>query len=192
MGLILASSSPRRREILKNAGYEFKIIEPNSDENVQDTLSPKQMVEKISQKKAHSVFGSCPNDTVLAADTIVVFGGRILGKPHDENDAFRMLRLLSGQTHEVYTGVCILNGNLETVFSEKTSVDFYDLSDDEIKQYIATKEPMDKAGAYGIQGFGSLFIRSIDGDFYNVMGLPISRTARELAKFGGGFGGLIH
>lgn len=182
MKLILASASPRRREILKNAGFEFEVKTSEADETLPEGISPEEAVQYLAKIK-NEVIEADKNTTVISADTIVVCDGRILGKPKDETDAFNMLRTLSGREHFVYTGVCIRKGEKKTVFFEKTAVYFYELSDREISDYIATDEPTDKAGAYGIQGKGAVLVRKIDGDYFNVVGLPIARLVRELHRF---------
>lgn len=182
MKLILASASPRRREILKNAGFDFEIKTSEADETLPDGISPEEAVLYLAKIK-NEVIEADKNTTVISADTIVVCDGKILGKPKDETDAFNMLKTLSGREHFVYTGVCLRKGEKKTVFFEKTAVYFYELSDSEITDYIATGEPTDKAGAYGIQGKGAVLVRKIDGDYFNVVGLPIARLVRELHRF---------
>lgn len=184
MKFILASASPRRKEILDTVGYKFDIIPSESEEKIKDGLSPKDTVEALAYQKALDVYAAHPDCVVLGADTIVVFDGEILGKPRDKEDAKRMLKMLSGQTHEVRTGYCVLGGNMEIVLSECTLVTFFELSDEEIENYINTGEPMDKAGAYGIQGKGALLVRSILGDYFNVVGLPVANVSRCLKMAG--------
>ena len=181
---ILASASPRRRELLSSLGYEFSIVPSDVDEELPPSCSPDKAVEFLAEKKCTDVAELYFNDVVLGCDTIVVLNGKILGKPHDEEEAFAMLKALSGNTHSVYTGVCIAKGEKKKVFSVETKVRFYDLDDDLIHAYISSGEPMDKAGAYGIQQIGSLLVESINGDYFTVVGLPLSKTARELADFG--------
>lgn len=178
--LLLASASPRRSELLNMAGWEFTVLPANVDETVAPRTSPEQMVEQLAQKKAATVFQDHPQDTVLAADTIVVLNGTILGKPKNEENAKSMLRMLSGNVHTVYTGFCIRSGNQVHRGIESTLVEFYPLTESEIEDYVRTGEPMDKAGAYGIQGQGALLVKQINGDFYNVMGLPIGRIHKIL------------
>lgn len=184
MKLILASASPRRKEILENIGYKFEVIPSESEEKLKDGLSPKDTVEALAYQKALDVYSDNPESIVLGADTVVVFDGKILGKPKDKQDARRMLKMLSGQTHEVRTGYAVLGGNTEIVLSECTLVTFFSLSDEEIENYINTGEPMDKAGAYGIQGKGALLVRSILGDYFNVVGLPVANVSRCLKMVG--------
>lgn len=182
--LVLASASPRRREILANAGYTFEIRVTDADESVPDKTSAKNAVELISLAKAKAARRLCgEDDVILAADTVVELGGKILGKPRDAADAEKMLRSLSGNTHRVYTGVTVQSRSRSQTFSVCTEVTFYPLSDEEIFAYIATNEPFDKAGAYGIQGRGCLLVQSITGDYFNVMGLPVAEASRVLRGF---------
>lgn len=186
MNLILASASPRRQEILVNAGYPFRVRPADLEEHFDRSLPIGQAAAALAAQKAACVARSAAEDEViLAADTVVAHEGRVLGKPRDEADAFAMLRLLSGSCHTVYTGVCIaVPGAAPDTFFCSTTVRFYPLTDDSIRRYIATGEPMDKAGAYGIQGYGCLLVAGIEGDYFNVMGLPIAQTARRLAPYG--------
>lgn len=183
--LILASSSPRRSEILRMAGFEFTVAAPQVHERLPHGTPPIQAVEQLAARKARAAALEHPGEPVLAADTLVVFKNRILGKPKNEEDAKAMLRLLSGAVHQVYTGYCVLRGNDMLTGHECTSVEFYTLRDAEIERYVATGEPMDKAGAYGIQGRGALLVKRIDGDFYNIMGLPIGKINRLLRESAG-------
>ena len=178
--IILASKSPRRKELLSLCGLEFEIKPADADETLPLGITPKEAVEMLSRIKAEPLRNGC--DIIIGADTVVALDGVIMGKPRDEKDAFDMLRALSGRTHGVYTGVTLLKGEKTLTFSEKTDVEFYPLSDEEINEYIATGEPLDKAGAYGIQGKGGLLIRGISGDYNNVVGLPVARLLRELKK----------
>ena len=186
MQLILASQSPRRRELLGQMGLKgFKITSPDVDETVDENLHPSMVVEELSLRKAKAVAAHADqDDLIIAADTVVALEGTVLGKPSDEGDAFTMLSALSGNRHYVYTGVTVIQGDKTVTQHEVTTVTFRDVEPEEIDNYIATGEPMDKAGAYGIQGLGSLFISGIDGDYFNVMGLPIYRLGRILAEFG--------
>jgi len=181
--LILASNSPRRRELLKIAGFEFRTV-PAEAEEITPPLKPETAAVETAKAKALEVAAKYPGDAVLAADTIVVLGNEIMGKPKDETGAFHMLRVLSGVGHTVITGVFVIRGDVCRSFFEKTSVEFYELSDEEIKAYIRTGEPFDKAGAYGVQEKGALLVKRIEGDYFNVMGLPIAKTARVLKEFG--------
>lgn len=184
MKLILASGSPRRREILEKCGYEFEVIPSQCEESVPSGISADDTVRGLAYEKALDVYSMYPDDIVLGADTVVSFDSQILGKPKDNGDAKRMLKMLSNQTHEVRTGFAILGKGMEIVSSELTLVTFNMLSEKTIDNYIATGEPSDKAGAYGIQGFGSVLVRSILGDYFNVVGLPVSRVAANLAALG--------
>ena len=178
--LILASKSPRRNELLKLTGYSFLTVPAVKDENVPSGTAPGDAVLMLSQQKAEEISESHPNDIVIGADTVGALGNNIMGKPKDETEAFNMLKALSGRTHTVLTGVCIISPDKKISFYEQTEVEFYTLGENEIMQYIASGEPMDKAGAYGIQEKGALFVKRINGDFYNVVGLPVARLAREL------------
>jgi septum formation protein len=182
--LILASSSPRRKELLEMANLPFEILASHIEEEVPENSTPEEIVQSLAYQKAKAVAELEKDAYVLGADTIVVYNGIILGKPKTEQEAFQTLKLLSGKTHEVLTGVAILSREEEIVFYERTKVTFWDLTDEEILDYIASGEPMDKAGSYGIQQRGSLFVKGIDGDYFSVVGLPIARTVRELKKLG--------
>ena len=181
---ILASASPRRKELLQKAGYTFEIVVSDADESLPAGITPEKAVQLNAARKAQAVAETNPGAVVLGCDTVVAIDGEILGKPGDEAEAKRMLRRLSGNTHTVYSGVCITDGKKETVFAVATDVTFYSLSARTIDAYVATKEPMDKAGAYGIQGLGCVLVREIAGDYSNVVGLPLSESARALAAFG--------
>ncbi len=186
MSIILASNSPRRRELLAQIGIrDFQILSPDVDETVEPGLSPARMVETLSLRKAQAAAGRAgAEDLILAADTVVALDGRVLGKPRDQEDAFAMLSALSGREHRVYTGVTVLGGGQAATEHEETAVTFRALSPEEIRDYIATGEPMDKAGAYGIQGVGALLVQGIRGDYCNVVGLPLFRLGRMLSGFG--------
>ena len=182
MSVVLASASPRRRELLHTAGVDFTVCVSDAKEHIPPGAPPHEAVMLLAKQKAQAVAKEHPDDLVIGADTVVVFDGEILGKQTDEADAARTLRMLSGRTHTVYTGVCLASsGNTETFF-EQTQVTFYPLTDDEIAAYIATGEPMDKAGAYGIQGRGCTLVRGISGDYFNVVGLPVAALCRRLKK----------
>src|SRR6266550_8305936 len=190
MALVLASASPRRRELLRNAGIAF-IVQPSKiPELPREGEAPQACAERLATEKARDVFRQRPQDFVLGADTIVIVGGQILGKPRDAADAARMLRLLSGRTHQVTTGVCLIGPDrkgrspLEETRSETTLVTMSELSDDDIQSYVATGEPLDKAGAYAIQGRASGWISRIEGDYFNVVGLPVSLVYRMLRENG--------
>lgn len=180
--LILASGSPRRKELLENLQLKFECIPSQIDEVFDEYASPEEIVKTLAYSKANDIRKQHENSCVIGADTIVVLGNKILGKPKDEQDAFQTLKLLSNNTHDVYTGVAILFQMHEVVFYEKTEVTFWELTDKEIHDYIASGEPLDKAGSYGIQTLGSTLVKKINGDYFNVVGLPISRTFRELKK----------
>ena len=183
--IILASNSPRRKELLGQMGIqEFKVSAPNVDESVAEGLSPARIVEELSQRKARAAKKAGPKDIVIAADTVVALDGLVLGKPRSGEDAFAMLSALSGREHHVYTGVTVLQGERAVTEHEESAVRFRALSPDEIRAYLATGEPMDKAGAYGIQGRGALLVSGIQGDYSNVVGLPVFRLGRILAGFG--------
>ena len=186
MAIILASKSPRRHALLERMGVgEFTVMESQADENVDESLPPEEVVRRLAERKADAVLPRVkPGDIVIAADTIVTLEGAILGKPKDKLDAFQMLSLLSGTRHQVYTGLAVCQDGKRIVEHECTSVYFREVSGKEIEGYIATGEPMDKAGAYGIQGRGSLLVERIDGDYYNVVGLPICRLGKILTRLG--------
>ena len=186
MNIILASNSPRRRELLGQMGLkDFQVSAPNVDETVEPGLSPAEMVEELSLRKARAAAEKAgPEDLVIAADTVVALDGKVLGKPRDREDAFAMLSALSGREHRVYTGVTVLRGEEAATGHEETTVAFRALEPGEIRGYIATGEPVDKAGAYGIQGLGALLVSGIRGDYCSVVGLPVFRLGRMLADFG--------
>ncbi len=185
--LILASGSPRRRELLTRMGLSFTVCPADADETLKPGLAPREQVMRLSRIKAEDVRAKFPgeDDVILSADTVVVLGGEILGKPKDPADACRMLRALSGKSHLVLTGVTVQSGSLPPdTRCEETEVRFRELSAEEISAYTDTGEPMDKAGAYGIQGYGALFVESLAGDYYNVMGLPVCLSGQMLRKAG--------
>ena len=184
--LILASNSPRRRELLEQIGVEFEVIPSNAEEKV-TKQEPSEVVEELSRQKAEDVAAAVEDGIVLGADTVVCQDGQIMGKPKDEADAKQMLQKLQGEEHSVYTGVTILvkeNGAVQHVqtFSQETKVYVYEMTDEEIDRYIATGEPMDKAGAYGIQGRFAAYVDGIEGDYNNVVGLPVSAVWQELKE----------
>lgn len=182
--LVLASASPRRQELLRNAGIEFVVHPANVPEIPRDGEAPRSFAERMAREKALAVFAQRPNELVLGADTVVVVEGEILGKPRDASDAGRMLRLLSGRKHEVITGVCLAGPKLKTANtqSEITLVIMNAISDDDIRSYVASGEPMDKAGAYAIQGMASRWISRIKGDYFNVVGLPVALVWKMLKE----------
>lgn len=184
--IILASESPRRKELLEKIGLKFKVIKSNFKEYADPKLSPHQLVKKLSLEKAKAVFKNHKDSLIIAADTFVVCGGRVLGKPKDKKDARRMLSSLSNKSHLVITGFTIIDCSLNKIITKsiETKVRMKKLNDKEINDYIATKEPFGKAGAYAIQEKGSMFIQKIEGDFFNAVGLPIHTIAWELKKLG--------
>ena len=186
MEILLASNSPRRRELLERIGITgFTVAAPNVDESVDPGLAPADIVEQLSLRKARAAAQNFDPDTlILAADTVVALDGAVLGKPRDEDDAFAMLSALSGREHRVFTGVTVLRGDRVVTRHEETFVTFRELSRPDILGYIATGEPMDKAGAYGIQGVGALLVSGIRGDYSNVMGLPVFLLGQILRDFG--------
>lgn len=164
---------------------DLKIIPAVGEESADRTLPPEELVKTLAAHKAREVKARCgPDDLIVAADTLVWNKGRVYGKPHTEQEAAAMLRALSGERHEVYTGVCVLRGERELTAAERSLVRFRTLSEAEIAAYIATGEPMDKAGAYGAQGRAALFVEGIEGDFFNVMGLPLCRLGLMLRELG--------
>ena len=184
--LILASQSPRRQELLRRIGVEhFTVLPTDSDESWDPGWSPEELVGRLSARKAAAAAAQAgPEAIVLAADTMVFLDDKRLGKPADEAEAFEMLSALSGREHTVWTGVTVRRGDRADTRSEATAVRFRTLTAEEIRAYIATGEPMDKAGAYGIQERGALLVEGIRGDYFNVMGLPVLRLARMLRGFG--------
>jgi septum formation protein len=190
--IILASKSPRRQELLASLGLKFDVLASKLPEVVTETV-PEKIVEELSKQKAEDVYGIIKSGTqepllVIGADTVVSVEGEILGKPKDKEDAYRMLKLLQGRSHQVYTGVTLVydesqvTGCQTKTFNMCTDVTFYPMSDEEIWEYISTGDPMDKAGAYGIQSGGARFVREICGDYNNVVGLPVSRLYQEIKK----------
>ena len=180
--IILASASPRRKEILELADLDFDIM-PSNAEEITTKTAPHEVVMELATIKAKDIYEKSDEQSVIVgADTVVAYQGQILGKPKDEADAKRMLSMLSGQTHEVYTGVCVIEDGEAKTFYEETKVTFYEISDEQIDHYIKSGEPMDKAGSYGIQGKAAIFIKGIEGDYYNVVGFPIARFLQEITK----------
>ncbi len=184
MQIVLASASPRRRELFSWLGLKFDVVVPEVDETIQPGETPVEFCARISREKAWYVSSRMPESLVISADTIVVSGGKILGKPVDEAQAREHLRILKGSSHEVYTGYAIIRGEERVSRVIRTVVHFRDMSPEEIDWYISTKEPMDKAGSYGLQGIGSLFISTIEGSYTNVIGLPLSDLYHDLKGFG--------
>ena len=181
MQLILASASPRRKELLGLYGIPFTVRAADIDETMDPDKPPFDEVARLSREKALAVPRE-PEDVVVAADTIVVRGGTVLGKPRDEAQAIEMLSLLSGRAHQVMTGCTVLRGQKDETFTEVTDIHFRPLSPGEIRRYVATGEPMDKAGAYGIQGGAALFCQRMEGDYYNVMGWPVCALGQVLKQ----------
>ena len=185
MKLILASASPRRKELLGKIGMEFDIIPAKGEEIITQTL-PWEVVKELSFQKAKEIADMQMEECiVIGSDTIVAKGEKIMGKPKDEADAYQMLSEIAGDVHQVYTGVTLIRTGKEPkviTFAEKTDVHLYPMSDEEIYAYIATKDPMDKAGAYGIQGDFAIHVKGIEGDYYNVVGLPIGKVYQELKQ----------
>lgn len=185
MAMILASQSPRRRELLGQMGFSFTVRPAKGEELPHPELTPAQLVEELARQKALEVSAEAEaDDVVVAADTVVAIDGKVLGKPHDKVHAAQMLSALSGREHTVYTGVAVKRGEPLLVEHEATQVRFRPLTEREIDLYIQTGEPMDKAGSYGIQGYGALLVEGIRGDYFNVVGLPICRLGRMLAQVG--------
>ena len=184
--MILASASPRRIDILRQAGFDPVVRPQDVDESTLPGEHPTHLVARLSKAKARACAATSePGETIVAADTIVWDeDGDVLGKPSNEDEAKEMLRTLSGRAHHVSTGVCVLRGNEIRSFVETTGVRFFDLTDDEIDAYVATGDPLDKAGAYGYQSLGCTLVERIEGDYYNVVGLPIGRLVRELRSLG--------
>ena len=183
--VILASASPRRLDLLRQVGIEPE-IEPSHVEEVITSTVPDQVVMELSRQKAEDIAALHTGEdaVVIGADTVVAYDGKILGKPKDEADAFQMIQMLQGNTHQVYTGVTLICGEKKTSFYEKSDVSVYPMTEEEIWEYIHTGEPMDKAGAYGIQGYFAKYIREIQGEYTTIVGLPVGRLWHELKKFG--------
>ncbi|GBF09992.1 MULTISPECIES: Maf family protein [Tepidibacillus] len=184
--IILASSSPRRREILELIGISFLVHPSDVDESYNESNSPEDIVKQLATRKAMDIASYYQEGIIIGADTIVVLDGQILGKPKDEEDAFQMLNRLQGRSHQVFSGVAVVDAKTREVKAsyQMTKVYMDPLSEEEIRLYIATKEPMDKAGSYGIQGFGAIFIEKIEGDYFNVVGLPVALLSTLLKDFG--------
>ncbi|MBP3633001.1 MAG: septum formation protein Maf [Oscillospiraceae bacterium] len=181
---ILASQSPRRRELLSMLGLTFEIVTADIDETMDPSLPVEEAVAQVCARKARAVAERCPGQLIVAADTIVVVEGKVLGKPHSEAEAFSMLRSLSGRSHTVMTAFCLYRDGVCESHVEKTDLRFKPLSDEEILAYIATGSPMDKAGAYGIQDGAAVFVEALQGDYYNVMGLPLCALVKCLRRCG--------
>lgn len=181
--IILASASPRRKELIKMITDEVIINPCDCDETVSDNLKGREIAEYLSKIKGEAVKNEFKENIIVSADTIVCLNDEALGKPKDYDDAFNMLKKLTGNTHSVFTGVTIIKGEKMHTFSQETKVTFYELSDEEIDEYISSGDVYDKAGSYGIQGKGGLLVEKIEGDYFNVVGLPVARLKRELEKF---------
>ena len=175
---ILASASPRRRELFGLISDDFRIVPSNAEETAPDGIAAENLPERLARLKAADIAAKYPFDTVIGADTVVILDGKVLGKPENPEDAVRMLTALSGKRHKVITGCAVYKNGACRSFSSVTEVEFYPLDDKEISDYVATGEPLDKAGAYGIQGRGALFVKSINGDYFNVVGLPVAALRR--------------
>ena len=182
MELILASKSPRRLEILNNLGLSVRVMPTDADETVTDPCSPQEFVQILANRKASFPLPCTSDDLIIACDTVVSFEDKILGKPHDASEARQMLTLLRGKTHSVFSGLALRRGEKLVCAAERTDVCFRFYSDAEIDAYIESNEPFDKAGAYGIQGLGGMFVKYINGDHFNVMGLPVYQFGRLFAK----------
>lgn len=179
MDIILASASPRRKEILENTKIKFRIIKSDIDEEILEDESPCQVAMRLAMEKSMDIATKNTSSLVIGADTIVVLDDTILGKPKDEEDAINMLRKLSNKEHQVITGISLINldANKKIIDYVVSNVKFKDLTEEDIKDYIRTKESLDKAGAYGIQGYGALLVEKIEGDYFNIVGLPISKIS---------------
>lgn len=183
MKYILASNSPRRKELLKLVVPEYSCIAADIEENCPDDILPENCPEFLALKKAEYVAKTHKDSIVIGADTAVFANGEMLGKPADEKGAEKMLAALSGKTHKVITGCAIVKGEKTKSFSVISEVTFYKLTENEIKEYVGTKEPLDKAGAYGIQGKGALLVKEIKGDYFNIVGLPVAELKRKLNEY---------
>lgn len=183
--IILASSSKRREEILKKYNFEFRIIKSHIKEPINENDKPEELVMSLAFRKAYDIAKDNPESIVIGSDTVVYYNGEILTKPKDSKEAFNMLSSLSGQTHDVISGICVINleKNIKIIDFEKTKVKFRILDKKMIEDYIATNEPFDKAGSYGIQGIGALLVEKIEGSYLNVVGLPIVNLDKVLNKF---------
>lgn len=185
MKLILASGSPRRRELLSLYTTDFEVCASDFDERAVQAESPAALAEALARGKCLAVSGQNPGCLVVGSDTVVELDGEVFGKPKDADDARRMLRALSGRTHQVHTGVCVSDGTTAESFVDTCKVTFFPISEEEMERCIASGEPFDKAGAYAIQGQAALWLDRLEGDYYTIMGLPVSRTARLLERVSG-------
>lgn len=184
MEIVLASASPRRQELLRQVGVSFTVITSGVDEQMDPRLSPGELVEQLALSKAEDVARRHPDRVVLGADTVVVLGNQVLGKPRDRAGAISMLERLSGREHQVYTGVAVVGQGRRRVEHEVTDVRFRALTRSEVERYVDSGEPIDKAGAYAVQGLGAVLVSGVSGDYFSVVGLPICRTVRILSEFG--------
>ncbi len=180
--IVLASNSPRRKELLRLISPSFEIEPAEIDEGIDDNIPLDEMPEYLAMRKAEAVQKNHPGDIVIGCDTGVFINNMMIGKPSSDRTAYEILKMLSGRTHRVITGCAVCAGEKKLSFSQTTEVEFYPLTDEEINEYIATGEPGDKAGAYGIQGRGALLVRQIKGDYYNVVGLPVAMLSRKLRE----------
>lgn len=180
--IILASKSPRRQELIKLITDDYICIPSNALEIVPENTKPENVAQILASLKANDVYGKNPKDIVIGCDTVVICNNKVLGKPENQRKAKEMLKMLSGNKHKVITGCSVIKDSKENSFKCITEVEFYELSDKEIDNYIVSGEPFDKAGAYGIQGKGALFVKGIIGDYFNVVGLPVSMLARKLKE----------
>ena len=181
MKILLASGSPRRQSLLKNYGFDVTVVKPVFDEDTVTETDPEKLVTALADGKMNSI--ETNGALSLSADTVVAIGGRILGKPRNEKEAFEMLSMLSGNTHTVYTGVCITYKGKKRLFCDRSDVTFYPLTDYQINEYVKTGSPMDKAGSYGVQDeMGIAFVKSIEGEISNVIGLPMGRVITETER----------
>ena len=178
--IVLASASPRRRELIKLISDDVLCVTSGEDETLPEDIAVSDVAQYLATLKAKSVASGYPDCAVVGSDTVVILDDEILSKPESFEDACSKLKALSGRIHKVVTGCCVIEGEKIRTFSEETQVEFYELSQEEIEAYVQTGEPMDKAGAYGIQGRGALFVKRIMGDYFNVVGLPVARLSREL------------
>lgn len=178
--VVLASQSPSRKMLLENAGLRFEVLVSGVDETVPETYTPAQTVECLAERKGEAVRALRPGSPIISADSVVCIDGEIIGKPRDNDHARATLHRLSGRTHEIYTGVCLLAGEKKEVFHHRTQVTFYPLTDEEIDEYVCMGESRGRAGSYGIEGRGVLLVQSITGDYANVVGLPVAETLRRL------------
>ncbi len=184
--IILASQSPRRRKLLEQIGLKFEVVPSNIDEDEKSINNPRRLVKNLAMEKAKIVSQKVKDGIVIAADSVVVFNGEIIGKPKDDKDAFAILKKLSGNFHDVFTGLVVMDANNGKTLSDvvKSKVKFREIPDEEIMDYVKTGEPLDKAGGYGAQERAAVFLESVDGCFFNIVGLPIAKLVEMLKEFG--------